>query len=153
FFSKILYLYLSEVIISFIFLAVTAGVYSLVETDIMWHYYPRLLLIVLLIPCVSLIFSSILSIPVSYIQNFIKKNRLLLIFTLILIIGLFFFVYIQFINIILNFINLTSGSSSPIIEPAVIDSLRDTTNSLHLSSLFYTILLGDVFYVEFIIVF
>ncbi len=152
FFSKVLYLYLNELIISFLFLAITAGVYGLVETDITWDYYPRLVLIALLMPCISLSIASILSVPISYIQNFLKKNRFLLIICLIVIIGLFFFVYIQFINVVLNFIGLTSTQSSPVIDPSVIVSLRDTTNSLFLSTLFYTILLEQSFILELLII-
>jgi len=148
FFSKIIYLYLSEVVISFIFLFITAGVYGLVDSDLGILYYIKLIIITFTIPFISLILASILSIPTFYIQSYIKKNRFLLIVTLLIIIGAFFFIYIQFINVVLNFINLTSGSSSPIIEPSVIEGLRQSTNGLVLSSFFYNLLVGENFFIN-----
>lgn len=148
FFSKIIYLYLSEVVISFLFLFLTAGIYGFVDNDLGIIYYLKLIVITFTIPFISLILASILSIPTFYIQSYIKKNRILLIITLLIIIGAFFFIYIQFINVVLNFINLTSGSSSPIIEPGVIEGLRQSTNSLMLSSFFYNLLMGENFFLN-----
>lgn len=148
FFSKVLYLYLSEVIISFVFLFITAGIYGLIDPDLGIEYYLKLILITFTIPFISLILASILSIPTFYIQSYIKKNRVLLIISLLLIIGVFFFIYIQFINVVLNFINLTSNSSTPVIDPNVIEQLRASTNGLFMSSMFYELLMGNSFLLE-----
>ena len=42
FLSKIIYLYIRQLMIALIFLFITAGVYGLVETDITIYYYVRL---------------------------------------------------------------------------------------------------------------
>ena len=64
FLSKIIYIYLKQIIISFVFLFVTAGIYGLVETDITIFYYFRLIILSFVVPLLALIFASILSIPV-----------------------------------------------------------------------------------------
>jgi hypothetical protein len=152
FLSKIIYLYIRQLMIALIFLFITAGVYGLVETDITIYYYVRLFLIACIIPFLSLIIASLLSIPVSFIQGYLKKNRVLLIVSLIIVIGLFFVVYIQFINIVLSFINLTSGSTSPVIDPEVINQLRKSTDGLTLSNIFYNLLMNQDFILNSLII-
>jgi len=148
FLSKIIYLYLRQLIISIVFLFITAGIYGLIETDITIFYYMRLLIIAFIIPLLSLIVASILSVPVSFILGYIKKNRILLITSLILVIGSFFIVYIQFINIVLSFIDLTSSSTSPVIDPLIIEQLRESTNGLKLSNIFYNLLFNQSFFIN-----
>lgn len=152
FLSKIIYLYIRQLMIALIFLFITAGVYGLVETDITIYYYVRLFLIACIIPFLSLIIASLLSIPVSFIQGYLKKNRVLLIVSLIIVIGLFFVVYIQFINIVLSFINLTSGSTSPVIDPEVINQLRKSTDGLTFSNIFYNLLMNQDFILNSLII-
>lgn len=152
FLSKIIYLYIRQLMIALIFLFITAGVYGLVETDITIYYYVRLFLIACIIPFLSLIIASLLSIPVSFIQGYLKKNRVLLIVSLIIVIGIFFVVYIQFINIVLSFINLTSGSTSPVIDPEVINQLRKSTDGLTLSNIFYNLLMNQDFILNSLII-
>ena len=83
FMSKMIYLYIRQLIISLVFLAVTAGVYGLVETDITIFYYVRLVVVAFVIPFLSLIISSFLSIPVSAILGFLKKHKTILLLSLI----------------------------------------------------------------------
>ncbi|HHW79978.1 MAG TPA: hypothetical protein GX742_04135 [Acholeplasmataceae bacterium] len=145
FLSKIIYLYLKQLAISLVFLFATAGIYGFVETDITFFYFIRLLVIALIIPFLSLILASLLSIPVSFIMGYIRKNKFLLIASITIVIGAFFIVYIQFINVVLSFIDLTSASSSPIIDPLIIENLRASTNNLYISSLFYNLLMNQSF--------
>ena len=148
FLSKIIYLYLRQLIISIVFLFITAGIYGLIETDITIFYYMRLLIIAFIIPLLSLIVASILSVPVSFILGYIKKNRILLITSLILVIGSFFIVYIQIINIVLSFVDLTSSTTSPVIDPLVIEQLRKSIEGLKLSSIFYNLLFNQSFFIN-----
>ncbi len=152
FISKIIYLYIRQLIICIVFLAVTAGVYGLVETDITIFYYLRLLVVAFVIPFLSLIISSFLSIPVSSILGFLKKHKTILLLSLIFVIGVFFVVYIQFINVVLSFINLTSLSTSPVIDPLVIEGLRNATDGLLLSNVFYNLLMNDQFIMNLLII-
>ena len=152
FMSKMIYLYIRQLIISLVFLAVTAGVYGLVETDITIFYYVRLVVVAFVIPFLSLIISSFLSIPVSAILGFLKKHKTILLLSLIFVIGVFFVVYIQFINVVLSFINLTSLSTSPVIDPLVIEGLRNTTDGLLLSNVFYNLLMNEQFIMNLLII-
>lgn len=152
FLSKIIYLYLKQLMISIIFLFITAGIYGLIETDITIFYYLRLLVIAFIIPMISLIIASILSLPASFLLGYIKKNKFFLIISLIVIIGAFFMVYIQFINIVLSFIDLTSASSSPVIDPLIISQLRESTNGLILSNVFYNLLFNQSFWLNILII-
>lgn len=152
FLSKIIYLYLKQLMISIVFLAITAGIYGLVETDITIFYFLRLLMIAIIIPFLSLIIASILSIPTSFIMGVIKKNKIVLIISLTLVIGAFFIVYIQFVNIVLSFIDLTSATSSPIIDPAIIEGLKASTNKLFISTQFYNLLMNESFLRSIIII-
>lgn len=152
FMSKMIYLYIRQLIISLVFLAVTAGVYGLVETDITIFYYVRLVVVAFVIPFLSLIISSFLSIPVSAILGFLKKHKTILLLSLIFVIGVFFVVYIQFINVVLSFINLTSLSSSPVIDPLVIEGLRNATDGLLLSNVFYNLLMNEQFIMNLLII-
>ena len=61
-------------------------------------------------------------------------------------------VYIQFINIVLSFINLTSGSTSPVIDPEVIIQLRKSTDGLTLSNIFYNLLMNQDFILNSLII-
>lgn len=152
FMSKMIYLYIRQLIISLVFLAVTAGVYGLVETDITIFYYVRLVVVAFVIPFLSLIISSFLSIPVSAILGFLKKHKTILLLSLIFVIGVFFVVYIQFINVVLSFINLTSLSTSPVIDPLVIEGLRNATDGLLLSNVFYNLLMNEQFIMNLLII-
>lgn len=152
FMSKMIYLYIRQLIISLVFLAVTAGVYGLVETDITIFYYVRLVVVAFVIPFLSLIISSFLSIPVSAILGFLKKYKTILLLSLIFVIGVFFVVYIQFINVVLSFINLTSLSTSPVIDPLVIEGLRNATDGLLLSNVFYNLLMNEQFIMNLLII-
>lgn len=152
FMSKMIYLYIRQLIISLVFLAVTAGVYGLVETDITIFYYVRLVVVAFVIPFLSLIISSFLSIPVSAILGFLKKHKTILLLSLIFVIGIFFVVYIQFINVVLSFINLTSLSTSPVIDPLVIEGLRNATDGLLLSNVFYNLLMNEQFIMNLLII-
>ena len=152
FMSKMIYLYIRQLIISLVFLAVTAGVYGLVETDITIFYYVRLVVVAFVIPFLSLIISSFLSIPVSAILGFLKKHKTILLLSLIFVIGVFFVVYIQFINVVLSFINLTSLSASPVIDPLVIEGLRNATDGLLLSNVFYNLLMNEQFIMNLLII-
>lgn len=152
FLSKIIYLYLKQLIIAFIFLFITAGIYGLIETDITIFYYFRLLLISVIVPFLSLVIASLLSLPVSYLLGVVRKSKVLLLVSLTIVIGAFFLVYMQFINVVLSFINLTSSSSSPIIDPLVIANLKETVNNLRLSSAFYNILMNETFFINLILI-
>ena len=152
FMSKMIYLYIRQLIISLVFLAVTAGVYGLVETDITIFYYVRLVVVAFVIPFLSLIISSFLSIPVSAILGFLKKHKIILLLSLIFVIGVFFVVYIQFINVVLSFINLTSLSTSPVIDPLVIEGLRNATDGLLLTNVFYNLLMNEQFIMNLLII-
>lgn len=152
FMSKMIYLYIRQLIISLVFLAVTAGVYGLVETDITIFYYVRLVVVAFVIPFLSLILSSFLSIPVSAILGFLKKHKIILLLSLIFVIGVFFVIYIQFINVVLSFINLTSLSTSPVIDPLVIEGLRNATDGLLLSNVFYNLLMNEQFITNLLII-
>src|SRR5690554_861007 len=86
FLSKIIYIYLRQLLISFVFLFATAGIYGFVETDITIFYFFRLIIIAIIIPFLSLILASLLSIPVSFIMGYIKKNKFLLIASITIVI-------------------------------------------------------------------
>ena len=152
FLSKIIYLYLKQVVIALVFLFITAGVYGLVESDITIFYYLRLLVIAFIVPFLSLVLASLLSVPVSYLLGYIKKSKVLLIVSLTVIIGAFFLIYIQFINVVLSFIDLTSSGSSPVIDPVIIANLKETVNKLYLSSIFYNLLMNESFLLSLIII-
>ncbi len=152
FLSKIIYLYLKQVVIALVFLFITAGIYGLVESDITFFYYLRLVVIGFIVPFLSLALASLLSMPVSYLLGFVKKSKLLLIASLTVVIGTFFLVYMQFINVVLSFINLTSGSSSPVIDPLIINNLKETVNKLYLSSVFYNLLMNESFLISILII-
>ena len=152
FLSKIIYLYLKQVVIALVFLFITAGVYGLVESDITIFYYLRLLVIAFIVPFLSLVLASLLSVPVSYLLGYIKKSKVLLIVSLTVIIGAFFLIYIQFINVVLSFIDLTSSGSSPVIDPVIIANLKETVNKLYLSSIFYNLLMNESFLISLIII-
>lgn len=148
FISKIIYLYLKQLLISIIFLFITAGIYGLVESDITIYYYIRLLIIAFIIPLLSLIIASLLSIPTSLLLGIVKKNKLFLIISLTTVIGAFFAVYIKFINIVLSFIDLTTGTGSNVIDPGVIEGLKNTVNRLLISSTFYNLLMNNHFFIN-----
>lgn len=152
FLSKIIYIYLKQLAISITFLFITAGIYGLVESDITIFYYFRLLIIALIIPLLSLVFASVLSIPASFILGFIKKNKIVLIVSLTAVVGLFFLVYIRFVNIVLSFIDLTSGQTSNVIDPNIINGLKNTVNKLFVSSIFYNLLMNNNFLINLLIV-
>lgn len=152
FLSKIIYLYLKQLIIAVLFLFVTAGIYGLVETDITFLYYLRLLMISFLLPLLSLIIASLLSIPVSLFMGVVRKRKVLLIISLIVVIGAFFLAYIQFINIVLQFIDITSASVSPVIGKETIESLEAAVNKLFISGVFYNLLMGSKFWINLIII-
>lgn len=147
FLSKIIYMYINQLLISIIFLSVTAGVYGLVNNSNVF-YYLRLLVIAVILPLLPLSIASLLAIPASYFMKYIKKNKFVLIGSIILILGIFFVGYIGFVQVILKFINLTSNQSTPIIPESVILELKNTVSSLKLSGIFYDMLVYDNFYLN-----
>ena len=98
FLSKIIYIYLKQVLISLIFLFVTAFIYGLVS-DKSVYYYLKLVIISILLPLFPLLFATIISIPLSSIIKYLKRNKILLLISLIITISLLFIGYIFFINI------------------------------------------------------
>ncbi|MFA5560934.1 MAG: hypothetical protein WC964_04080 [Acholeplasmataceae bacterium] len=139
FVSKIIFIYIKQLIIAFLFLALTAGVYGLVSHQTI-GYFLRLVIIGLVLPFIPLFFASFLSIPVSKLIRVIQKNKGLLIIGLIVIIGAFFIAYIGFVELILKFIDITASSSNPLIKPEVINELRQSVQNLRLSGVFYNMI-------------
>ena len=141
FLSKIIYIYLKQVLISLIFLFVTAFIYGLVS-DKSVYYYLKLVIISILLPLFPLLFATIISIPLSSIIKYLKRNKILLLISLIITISLLFIGYIFFINIILKFINITtSGTNYLSIEK--IEIIKNSINNLKISKLFYILLISN----------
>src|SRR5690554_2787627 len=139
FVSKVIFIYLQQLLVSFVFLGVTAGVFGIVS-HLGFSYYLKLLVIALVLPLLPLSLASLLSVPVSYLQRVFKKNRYLLLLGILLILGAFFFLYISFINIVLKFINLTGTSETSNILH-LIPEIRASIKYLNISGLFYKMLI------------
>ncbi len=105
-------------------------------------------MIALVLPLLPLSLASLLSVPVSYLQRVFKKNRYLLLLGILLILGAFFFLYISFINIVLKFINLTGTSETSNILH-LIPEIRASIKYLNISGLFYKMLIGNKFFINF----
>lgn len=147
FISKILYIYLQQLLVTFIFLGVTAGVFGIVSR-LGVSYYLKLSVIGLILPLLPLSIASLLSIPASYLLRVFKKNRTLLLLGIFLMIGAFFFAYISFIKIVLEFISLTGDSNtSNIIH--LIPEIKGSIKYLNISGLFYKMLMSGNFILYF----
>ncbi|MCK9428268.1 MAG: hypothetical protein M0P92_06275 [Acholeplasmataceae bacterium] len=147
FVSKVIFIYLQQLLVSFVFLGVTAGVFGIVS-HLGFSYYLKLVVIALVLPLLPLSLASLLSVPVSYLQRVFKKNRYLLLLGILLILGAFFFLYISFINIVLKFINLTGTSETSNILH-LIPEIRASIKYLNISGLFYKMLIGNKFFINF----
>ena len=147
FVSKVIFIYLQQLLVSFVFLGVTAGVFGIVS-HLGFSYYLKLVVIALVLPLLPLSLASLLSVPVSYLQRVFKKNRYLLLLGILLILGAFFFLYISFINIVLKFINLTGTSETSNILH-LIPEIRASIKYLNISGLFYKMLIGNNFFINF----
>ncbi len=147
FISKILYIYLQQLLVTFIFLGVTAGVFGIVSR-LGVSYYLKLSVIGLILPLLPLSIASLLSIPASYLLRVFKKNRTLLLLGIFLMLGAFFFAYISFIKIVLKFISLTGDSNtSNIIH--LIPEIKGSIKYLNISGLFYKMLMSGNFILYF----
>ena len=148
FISKVIFIYLQQLLVTFIFLGVTAGVYGIVS-HVGFIYYLKLFVIALFLPLLPLSLASLLSIPVSYLLRVFKKNRYLLLLGILLVLGAFFFLYISFINIALKFINLTGTSETSNILH-LIPEIKASIKYLNISGIFYKMLIGNNFFLNFI---
>ncbi len=147
FVSKVIFIYLQQLLVSFVFLGVTAGVFGIVS-HLGFSYYLKLVVIALVLPLLPLSLASLLSVPVSYLQRVFKKNRFLLLLGILLILGAFFFLYISFINIVLKFIDLTGSSETSNILH-LIPEIKASIKYLNISGLFYKMLIGNKFFINF----
>ncbi|MCK9234913.1 MAG: hypothetical protein WC225_03490 [Acholeplasmataceae bacterium] len=144
FLSKVIFIYLKQLIVSLLFLSLTAGVYGLVSHQ-GGGYFVRLIIIGILLPFIPLALASVLSIPVSKLLRIFKKNRTLLTIGLILVLGVFFIGYITFVELILKFIDITAASNNPLIRPEVLEELRTSVQYMQLSKVFYNMLINANF--------
>lgn len=106
FISKILVLYVSEVIYNSIItipIFISIGLYAAYS----FWFYIGLLLFVLILPILPIATALLISIPAMYIYQFFKKHFVLAIITSVLSILVAFYLYMQFITNITGAFNIT----------------------------------------------
>ena len=106
FISKIIILYLSDLLFNILYILpifLTLGFLGTLPAT----YYVMLLFYIPISPILPIALGSIISIPVMFIIKFLKKNNIVYIITMLVLVASIFVLYMSFITKISGFINFT----------------------------------------------
>lgn len=143
FIAKLIYIYLSLVILTFVFLTFTAGLYGLIWQAVDSLFFIKLLILIFIFPLITTPIAILLSIPIAYFTKHITRNWWTLLLTILALVTSIFIIYMGFISVITNFINLTTQGGTNYIPPQVIEQINKITSMLPLGPQFYSFVIGE----------
>lgn len=137
--SKILFIFIGQVVLSVCFIYLTAGIYGIVSGQKTGYYF-MLLLAVVLSALFSMGLAGIISVPTIYIVNFLKPRLTLKLLAIAVITVAFFLVHMYFMNAVVRLVELTKEGGY--IPPETVLQIRAATNWMYLSVLLKNAVFG-----------
>ena len=95
FLAKIIYVYLTELVLSAFMVAVTGISFGII-CGFSAFYYMLLLLALFIVPMVPLILSALFTLPIMYLLSFLKNKSILSTIVMIVVFGTFMYFYMGF---------------------------------------------------------
>lgn len=132
FISKLIYIYITLTFLTFFFLLLTAGLYGFIWQAVNNLFFLKLLSLTFLLPLIAMPIGIILSIPIAYITRHLTKDWKRLLIMIFILVTFIFVIYMGFISVITNFINLTSSNQTNYISPDIINEINKITKMLPL---------------------
>lgn len=99
-------------------------------------FYLRLLATTLLIVPLPFLGAVLLSIPTFFIINVLKRHFTIAILGVIIVLGIFYYLYTRFIQVVMNLINNSGGY----INSEQLQQIKDSTNALFFGNSVYNII-------------
>lgn len=99
-------------------------------------FYIRLLLTALIFIPLPFLGAVLISIPAFFLVNIFRRYIVAALSAIVAILGSFYFLYTQFISVVMNLINNSGG----FINPEQLERIKNTTNIFFVSNLFYKII-------------
>lgn len=119
--SKIVFVFLNQLAVGFLFMAATVGMYGIVSAAGA-GYWIFAAVVLLLVTFLSLGLGGALSVPVMYAVAFLKKRNFLKLLTVAVCLVLFFIGYFTVMNGVVSVIELTGGGGY--IDPGLVETIR-----------------------------
>ncbi len=101
--AKLIYVYLTELLLSAFTVAVTGTAFGIV-CGFSFAYYPLLLIALFIVPMVPLIIMALLSVPIMYVISFFKSRQVLSTLMLAAVFGTLMYFYMNFVGGIGNYV-------------------------------------------------
>lgn len=137
--SKIIFILVNQYILCFVYLLVTAGMFGIIA-EYSASYFAKLFFISIIITTFSMGAGGILSVPLLYIINFLKKHNILKLIALAICVAVFFALYIKLMNGFISIIDATRDKNY--LNPALVNEIKDTASIFVYSRLYSDILFG-----------
>ena len=99
-------------------------------------FYIRLLFTALIFIPLPFLGAVLISIPAFFLVNIFRRYIVAALSAIVVILGSFYFLYTQFISVVMNLINNSGG----FINPEQLERIKNTTNIFFISNLFYKII-------------